>query len=229
MSDLFGNDTLPPGVYPKHGMPYVWVTWLTALLSGEEHCKVQAWMKIRYRFDSARTGGGDMATWKQEHDELVQAHADNRGSETRVTIEDQNKFTLKGETALLGGKPDLIIYDDHVNSVTVVDVKGGEEKAAHWWQVWLYLLALPKVARIEPPRLKGEVRYRTKTVTVTMAEVQDRDKQKQVGALMRVLTSNERPAAVPSPSGCAFCDVPKSLCPDRDDSAAGMTGTTELF
>ncbi len=92
--------------------PYIWVTWLPKLLSGDNSCDFSAWFrihhlsgswsKVRSNFNSAR--------WNAEHTDLLRECADAyRARGYNVFIENQNHFRLQGQTALLSGKPDLIV------------------------------------------------------------------------------------------------------------------------
>ena len=89
--------------------PYIWVTWLTKLMVGENSCEYAAWFKSHYQNFEKVPNGFDLSTWKVEHTTLLgQTRTALELAGKTVFTEDQNKFTLKGSTAKLGGKPDLI-------------------------------------------------------------------------------------------------------------------------
>lgn len=73
-------------------------------------------------------------------------------------VEDQNKFTIRGRTATLAGKPDLVAIKGEV--VRVIDCKTGSRKGSDFLQVLIYLLLLPRVhPECRGKLLSGEVRY----------------------------------------------------------------------
>ena len=65
-----------------------------------------------------------------------------------VTVEKQNVFRLRGPTALLVIKPDLIVERDDVRAI---DVKTGREQAWHTVQVKIYEYAIAR-ARTLPSK-----------------------------------------------------------------------------
>ena len=60
-----------------------------------------------------------------------------------VFMEGQNSFALRGRTAALGGKPDLIARKGG-NTGTIIDVKTGKSSPSHGVQVMLYMYAVPR-------------------------------------------------------------------------------------
>lgn len=71
-----------------------------------------------------------------------------------VSLEGQNAFRLRGKSATLAGRPDLVMLDDR--DATIIDVKTGQERAWHRVQVMIYqyALALPQYRKI---RIGGKV------------------------------------------------------------------------
>ncbi len=106
--------------------PYIWVTWLPKLLSGLNSCEWASWFKAQHYSDSwARMPSDfDLSKWLTAHTALL--------NESRVTwerngysalTEGQNHFNLRGNSAVLAGKPDLVARKG--DGVTIIDAKTG--------------------------------------------------------------------------------------------------------
>ena len=112
--------------------PYIWVTWLSKLLVGDDSCVWSSW--FRAHFQDFRKGDGsspDLVRWKMAHTRLLRQITDAlRAGGHALTTEDQNLFRLTGKSgATLAGKPDLIATAPD-GSVTVYDAKTGSKKAS---------------------------------------------------------------------------------------------------
>ena len=59
-----------------------------------------------------------------------------------VEVEGQNSFQLRGKSATLAGRPDLVARRD--DEAVIVDAKTGQENPSHDIQVMIYLYAVPK-------------------------------------------------------------------------------------
>ena len=57
---------------PRHA-PYTWCTWLTPVLSGDAQCLYPAWLQTQAQIEKVERGGFDLATWKIEHQQMVEA------------------------------------------------------------------------------------------------------------------------------------------------------------
>ena len=91
--------------------PYIWVTWLTKLLVGENSCEWAAWFRSRHESWSYGKVQShfDATTWQLNHTALLnQIRTRLEGENETVFTENQNAFTLRGSSATLVGKPDLI-------------------------------------------------------------------------------------------------------------------------
>ena len=85
--------------------PYVWVTWLPRLLSGESSCEWASWFKAQHEGDSwTRVASGfDLTKWLTDHTALLNQSREaweRRGYS--VLTEEQNRFNLRGQSAVLG-------------------------------------------------------------------------------------------------------------------------------
>ena len=77
-----------------------------------------------------------------------------------MRVEDQNSFRLRGQSAALAGRPDLIVVRS--NDALIIDVKTGREQPAHFVQIMIYMYALPRaLSQLQHDKLAGEVIYPT--------------------------------------------------------------------
>ena len=128
----------------KNG-PYIWVTWLTWLLVGENSCEWAVWFRAQHESWSwARVAQGfDLVDWQMAHTAAVRENR-RRWEERGHTVftESQDGFSLRGQSAMLGGKPDLIARGG--NAGTIIDVKTGRPSPSHVVQVLAYMYAVPR-------------------------------------------------------------------------------------
>ena len=206
---------------------YVWVTWLTRQMAGEESCRWKLWFRANNSYDRIPSDF-DLARWTAEHTQFLQARADElRGQGYAVYLEGQNDFRLRGNNgATLSGKADIVAVKG--DDAFVIDCKTGKERTSDKLQVLTYMLALPLSAtHCRGLRLRGEVQYRDAVVGIPASEVDDAFREMVKGA-MDVAASDEAPAKTPSASECRFCDVTVRDCPERIDEALQVT-VTDLF
>ncbi len=198
---------------------YLWPTWITSLLAGEAQCWYAPWMKAHFKLNLLDRGGFDLAAWKVQHAEMV----DQRAGELRaegytVTLEDQNAFHLQGRAAKLGGKPDIIGVRGERG--LIVDCKGGKRRDSDVQQVLIYLFAAPLAhPHLQKVALDGEVRYRDGAVAIRAEQFTPELRQRIVEAITKVGSAMVPPAA-PSARECRFCDIAKTDCPARIETAA---------
>ena len=185
----------------RSGLPYVYVTWLTPLLAGEAQCHYAAHFKARHKY-TKRPSTFDLAAWSADHTVLLQTRrAELEADGWRTAVEGINAFRLKGDTAILAGQPDIIA--SRTGETRVIDLKTGQQRHRDWWQVLVYLAALPKVFGYD--RLNGEVCYPTHRITVPN-DALTAARADQIWTLVRRLAT-ERCVPVPSATECHFCDL----------------------
>ena len=128
-------------------------------------------------------------------------------------VENQNSFQLQGETAIVPGKPDLVVMTG--DDALIIDVKTGREQPSHRVQVMIYKFAIPRaLPQYEDVSIAGEVAYPARTVRVPMGALPNQFIE-QLGSLIRRLGSDTPAQRVPSPQECRFCDISKADCPAR--------------
>ena len=112
--------------------PYVWVTWLPRMLSGDSSCEWASWFKAQHEgwSWSRMPSDFDQSTCMMGHTTLLNEQRQNweqRGYS--ILTEGQNSFHLRGSSAVLAGKPDLVAR--RRDEITVIDAKTGRPSPAH--------------------------------------------------------------------------------------------------
>jgi hypothetical protein len=195
---------------PRYGSCWIWPTWITGLLSGDKQCHFAAWYRSHYKYDKRQDSTFDSAAWTAQHNALVISRKDELEADGwTVTLEGQNDFKLKGKSAVLSGKPDIIATRN--GQTLVVDCKTGKKRNSDWFQVLLYILALRRL-RPELKAIGGEVCYSDGPVPVHPEDLTP-EREEQIFAMLRLVGGDERPAHVPSKFECSFCDVAE--CTER--------------
>ena len=140
----------------------------------------------------------------------------------------QNSFRLRGQSATLAGKPNLIVVRG--KDALIIDVKTGREQPWHVVQVMIYMYAVPRaLPQYRDVRLAGEVVYPTRTVKIPRGGL-DIQFIQDLGALIRRLAAETPANRVPSPQESRFCDTNAADCPRRvDEGPDPKEGMTEDF
>ena len=215
---------------PRATGPYVWVTWLPRLLSGESSCEWASWFKAQHEgwSWSRMPSDFDQAGWLMNHTALLnrqRQHWEAQGY--TVLTEGQNSFNLRGSSAVLAGKPDLVAM--RRDQVTVIDAKTGRPSPAHAAQVMIYMYALPRsLERYKGLSIAGQVAYPDHVVDIP-PEAVDRRFVENLGGLMRRLASQTPTRRVPSPGECRFCEITPADCPERAEEGSPEEGVTGDF
>ena len=208
---------------------YIWVTWITGLLSADKHCEWSAWFRAHFQGYAKVPSTFDLASWKAAHGGMVRDRADAlRAEGWTVYVEDQNKFQLAGKAATLGGVADIVAVRG--GEGLVIDCKSGKQRDSDSFQVLTYMMVLPYThAACEGIPLAGEVQYRDASVHIAPEQLSDEMRWLIRGVIERVGGPDE-PARVPSLSECRFCDLTAADCPQRvEQPVAGGPVTTDLF
>ena len=205
--------------------PYIWATWLPRLLTGENSCEWAVWFKAHYQDWTRTPSEFNQTECMLNHTALLNKRkAEWELSHYSVAIEGQNSFQLRGRSATLAGKPDLIALRD--GEAVIVDVKTGQDSASHVVQVMIYLYAIPRaLEQYQNLKLRGQATYLDHTVRIPAEAVDDQFIQ-NLGALIRRLAADKPPARVPSRPECRFCDISALDCPERVDEGSESKGRT---
>ena len=209
--------------------PYIWTTWLPRLLTGENSCEWAIWFKAHHQNWSRPPSDFNQAMWLLSHTALVNERIRNwEVGGYEVDVEAQNRFELRGRTATLAGRPDIIAHRE--DAAVIVDAKTGNESPSHAVQVMIYIYAVPRAfKRYRNAKLRGQVTYRDHTVRIP-AEAVDDAFIENLGALIRRLSADEPARRVPSRLECRFCDITDADCPERvADTSEAEAGETADF
>jgi hypothetical protein len=213
---------------PRSGS-YIWVTWITGLLSADRHCEWSAWFRAHYSGYAKVPPSIDLSVWKANHGEMVRARAEALKAEGyTVYVEDQNKFTLRGKAATLGGVADLLAVRG--DEALVIDCKSGQQRDSDRFQVLTYMYVLPTThAALRGKSLAGEVQYRDTSLLIEPAKLSD-EVRGLIRATIERVGGDEPLARVPSYSECRFCDITGEDCPERvEEEPAAKAREHDLF
>lgn len=201
---------------PRDGL-YVWVTWLSKLMSGEVQCHWGAWFKTHYTGYRTQPIDAQLASWTVEHNQYLDELINERKALGEVTYkEDQNRFRVRRTSGLvIAGKPDLITYNKTTGQYTVYDVKTGNQRQSDIIQVMLYCYCLPYASPIYKGKmLDGYVVYKTDRVEVPSKMVDDAFTKKAV-YFLNIVESLNAPDKCPSSVECEYCDLSSADCPEK--------------
>ena len=214
----------------RENSPYIWITWLTKLLTGEQSCEWAAWFRAHHdaRSWEKMPDPFDQTRWVMEHTTRVaEVREQWEVDGYRVFTEGQNAFALRGRTATLGGRPDLVAVKDDVGAI--IDIKTGQPYPSHGAQVMLYMYAVPKaLGQHGGLSFTGSVVYPGHSVEIPATAV-DTGFVENMGRLVRRLASVSPARRVPSASECRYCPITGADCPERMDGADSKEGVTEDF
>ena len=198
-------------------VPYIWVTWITGLLAGGNHCEWATWFRAHFQGYDKRPSNFAQATWRAQHSEMVRTRAARlRAQGYDVYIEDQNSFSYQGKAATLGGKPDLVAVRE--TEALVVDCKTGKQRDSDYFQVLTYMLLLLRThSACHHHTLAGEIQYQDSSQFIEPQELTSEHKQLIRTIIERVAGDTTLPR-VPSYGECRFCEIGRKDCPERIDS-----------
>lgn len=208
--------------------PYIWVTWLSKLLVGDNSCEWSSWFKAQHEGRSWKKvvraqDSFDLSQWMLDHTDAVNRCRQEWVSRNYKTFtEGQNAFQLQGRSATLGGKPDLIAIGD---SNVILDVKTGSPSNAHIAQVMIYMYAVPiAIKHFRKTIFEGKVVYNDHEVEVPNGRV-DQEFVSSLTELVQRLASPSPAIKVPSYSECRYCEISSEDCPERveENPAHGYT------
>ena len=209
--------------------PYIWATWLARLLAGEAHCEWAGWFRAHYQGWTKPPSDFDSSQWMLNHTALVnQARESREKLGYTVYTENQNSFRLRGATATLAGKPDLIAVKG--GDAVIIDAKTGRPSPNHSIQVLTYMYAVPRaLPEYRDMEFRGHIIYPDGNVQIPVSGL-DQQFIDRMGALIRRLAEETPARKVPSASECRFCDITSADCPERvEQQQLAETATTDDF
>lgn len=192
--------------------PFIWITWLTKLLAGENKCWWATWFRATHDYQKTPDDPGREAffkEWTAKHDAIVNRHAATlRANGYTLKMEEDASFFAHGAVADVSGKPDIVAMKD--GRAVVIDGKAGRKRKSDHWQVLLYELLLP-LTWLKGHVIEGQVLYSDGPVEVRKLGQTERDEI--VAAIKRVSNPEAPPHRTPSPNECRYCDV--AACDQR--------------
>ena len=212
--------------------PYVWVTWLTKLLVGEDSCEWASWFKAQHEGWSWNKVPStfDLAKWTMNHTALLgRVRAELEGDGYAVFEENQNRFTLRSTTSgvAIAGKPDLIARHGDVS--LILDAKTGKPRASDTLQVMTYMWAVPQALRqYAGVAFDGKLVYEDHEETIPSSAV-DATFIRNIGQLIQRVSNPSPARKVPSARECGFCVITSVDCPERAASDTAIEGDTADF
>ena len=194
--------------------PHIWTTWLPRLLTGEDSCEWAIWFKAHHQNWAKAPSDFNQAEWVLNHTSLLNEKKSQwEARRQHVYFEGQNSFRLRGQSATLAGRPDLIVVRS--NDALIIDIKAGREQPSHVVQIMIYMYALPRaLPQYQHAKPAGEVVYPTGTRRVPMGGLHTQF-IKDLGSLIRRLAADKPAARVPSEHECRFCDITAEDCAAR--------------
>lgn len=202
----------------RSGLPYIHATWLAKVLAGAR-CRWSYWFRANFSHVKFEEQASSLAEWNRNHTELMarrQQELEEAG--WTCSVEETNKFRMAGQTAVVGGKPDLVatleaIPNRHGRRVLVVDGKTGRRRDSDIEQVLIYLWALRLTRRdLQGASLEGEVFYAQGT-RVDLSEA-DLDAAR-ITREIKLLAGPTPLDKFPDREECRFCDIGPKDCPQR--------------
>lgn len=205
----------------RPGLPFVWVTWIAGLLAGDTQCTYAPWVKAHYSKYEKRPDTFDSAAWMTAHTALLERRWRQLEAEGYLChLENVNSFRLKGAAAILAGKPDLIAVRDGV--IKVVDAKTGQVRRKDYWQILLYMFALPRVwPEWATHTIEGEAYYSGQPGIPIRSSELNREKIQAIAAAIKAVADPNQPVPTPSAAECRYCDVASCAARIETEIATG--------
>lgn len=193
--------------------PFVWLTWLSRLMTGERTCLWASWFRAHYEGYERLPIDFNEAVWKVRHTALLTDVATQLEQEGQiVTMQEQNRFRCeRASGTVVVGVPDLIAMP----RATVYECKTGQPRVSDQVQVMLVMYLLPLCRpEYETTRFDGCVAYRTSRVLIPAIAI-DAEFAGSVERMLDILESHAPARRVPSATECGFCEITAHDCPDR--------------
>ena len=208
--------------------PYIWTTWISRFLAGEAHCEWAGWFRAHYQDWVKPPSDFDSARWMMDHTALVN---EAKGSREKlgytVHTENQNAFRLRGSTATLAGKPDLIAVKG--GDAVIIDAKTARPSPHRAVQVLTYMYAVPRaLPEYRDTEFRGHLIYLESHVQIPVSGL-DQKFIDRLGSLIRRLADETPARRVPSASECRWCDITAAECPERVEEGVRKEGVTRDF
>ncbi|KKN75682.1 hypothetical protein LCGC14_0377850 [marine sediment metagenome] len=209
----------------KRPLAFVWPTWITKLITGEDNCFFKSWLKSHYQNYDKTPSDFNSAMWNIAHTKILRSRVDmltDKGY--RVLIEDQNSFKLDycsnaGDSCVISAKPDILALGqcgDGTEFAEISDAKSGKQKSSDQLQVMLYQILLPlAVSDYAATKFSGCVVYKegVPNVDIPNTIADDKGLREQIfSTIDKIIGPEVACRKTPSKMECRFCDIARSEC-----------------
>jgi hypothetical protein len=199
----------------KRKQPYIWVTWLSKIMAGEQACLWASWFRAHHQNYEKVDSGFDLAAWNLDHTRLlVETRADLMAAGAEVRVEGQNRFHYRYPSGVvLAGKPDLLALEE--GEAVVLDCKTGRPRVSDRLQVQIYMAVLPACfPELANYPVRGCVVYGDHEIDIPPGAVDARFR-KNLDYFVRLIASESPPPKAPNYRECLFCDITENDCSSR--------------
>jgi hypothetical protein len=199
----------------KRKQPYVWVTWLSKIMAGEQACLWASWFRAHHQDYEKVASSFDLASWNVEHTRLlIRTRSKLSAGGAEVRVEGQNAFRHRHPCgAVLAGKPDIIAFEE--GEALVIDCKTGRPKVSDQIQVQIYMAVLPMCfPKLRDCPVRGSVVYADHEVDIAPMVIDARF-GKHLDYFMNLVASESPPPTAPNTRECMFCDITEKDCSSR--------------
>ena len=190
--------------------PYIWVTWLSKVMSGDTTCHWQSWFRSQNQLTEEQPSDFDLAGWVMNHTRMLTEFEKESIKQGYSTIKEKPiKYKVPNSNIIISGKLDCVIEK---NEIIVYDCKTGKERLSDQVQVMIYMYLL---SNTEPSKkqIKGVVMYKDKKIEIPYLP---KDFEENFNFFVDILSSQTPPTKNPGNS-CRFCKITKNDCPERVD------------
>ena len=217
----------------KRDKVFLWPTWITKLVAGENQCEWASWFKANYMYDK-QPSDFNLALWTVKHNQLLRQRRDAlERLGYKVYIEDQNAFKLlvvmdNNIHFTISGKADIVAIgkeeDEKITGLMhdvacVEDCKTGSCKTSDQIQVMFYMMLLPKaIEKYKGIKFSGCVVYKlgVPNVHIPISAGEDESLKRYLWDTMKRIAGDEVDCRkVPSKKECGWCDIPCGDCNER--------------
>ena len=189
--------------------PYIWVTWLSKIMSSDVTCHWQSWFQSQNQLTEKQSSGSGLTGWAMKHTKML-TELKERLIEEGYTpfIEQSFHHKISNSDIVIAGKTDCVIEKE--DKVTVYDCKTGNERTSDQVQVMLYMYLLSK-GKFSKKQITGVVMYKDKEVEIPNLP---EDFEENFNFFVNILSLPKPPTKNPG-DDCRFCNLTKNDCPER--------------
>lgn len=192
----------------ERNSPYIWVTWLAKIMSGDTTCHWQGWFRTKNKLTEKQPSDFDLIGWTIEHTRMLTELKEKLIKENhKPIIEEFVKYEIPNSDAVICGKPDCVV--ETKDNIVIYDCKTGNEKDSDKVQVMLYMYILSK-GEFGGKQIKGIIIYKDNKIEISLPE----NFEENFNFFVDRLISEESPVKNPG-DDCKFCDITGNDCLER--------------